>query len=267
MCRKVLTPVTTPSNTLSTPTDTIFEFDITKYQISFDEKINQLTSKLDSKITSIRKEFNETAKSIKSVCVELNTDLGKIVAAHNVAIKSLQNSMAENKNAIDILNANIENNNNICIQQSVKEIEDRLARKRNFIILNIPESKSPSELVKKSDDIKEFTNLIKSTDSAELVEIAGNVNLIRIGKISNPAKPRPIKVICKNSTDCEFILQSLWSFKKKPETLSILQTIYFSKDKTKLQQEDFKKVKEDLMNRMKNGEKNLGVREPWTNFV
>ncbi|XP_044019223.1 uncharacterized protein LOC122859596 isoform X2 [Aphidius gifuensis] len=172
MCRKVLTPVTTPSNTLSTPTDTIFEFDITKYQISFDEKINQLTSKLDSKITSIRKEFNETAKSIKSVCVELNTDLGKIVAAHNVAIKSLQNSMAENKNAIDILNANIENNNNICIQQSVKEIEDRLARKRNFIILNIPESKSPSELVKKSDDIKEFTNLIKSTDSAELVEIA-----------------------------------------------------------------------------------------------
>lgn len=140
-------------------------------------------------------------------------------------------------------------------------MEDRQRRKNNIMIFNVAESASDSHADRLEHDNTAIHELFSLTKSDNIIQLKNNSKITRVGKFIPNSKPRPVKIICNNESECHSIIQELWKLKKDQNLKQVLSQISITRDKTQMQQANFKAAKIDMLDRMKRGEKNLYIRE------
>lgn len=128
------------------------------------------------------------------------------------------------------------------------EINDRMYRSKNLIIYNVPES--GSNILE--EKILEDKNIVKGIFTK--LELENNIDHIKVTRIGRPGgqKPRPIKVIM---SDAQEVISAVKAKAK------LYQTNYrLAMDQTKMQQEEYKKARVEMEERVGAGEDNLMIR-------
>ena len=139
------------------------------------------------------------------------------------------------------------------IDQAVYEKIEKEKRKNNIIIVNLKESTKKSEEGREKDDTKSVKTLL-----SKMVKIKdGDLKEAPVRLGDKGSKPRVLKVVLKNETLKREVL-------KKAPSLNVdvpfEKRVYINQDYTKRQRENHKKLREELKQRLKNGETNLGIR-------
>lgn len=256
-------PTTSSAGSSAGSQESLFNFDISKYQVELDAKIAELSSKFDFTIQSLRENFEKTALDIKNTCISMNTKLTLTISKHSSDILNIEKTLKSNSDDIKRILSKPENNNNSTdtVQCSISEWEDRQTRKKNFMIFNMDESTGPSPQECLIKDREIIDNLISHSGDVNVIESAQDIRIMRVGKLVMVNKPRPVKIICKNENTCNLILQTLWNLKKREDMKVQLARAFFSKDKTPMQQQNYKEAKLALLEKTENGTRDLCIRE------
>lgn len=123
------------------------------------------------------------------------------------------------------------------------EVNERARRASNIIIFNIPQSKSAVLQERIDNDRDHVQNLLSTLGLAE--ENHKILKVLRIGRLADD-KIRPLKVVF---TCPDVVYGILRNCNKLNST-----KIRISKDLTKLQQETYKKIRDEYHDRLKKGE-------------
>ncbi|KAJ3661635.1 hypothetical protein Zmor_006023 [Zophobas morio] len=157
-------------------------------------------------------------------------------------IKNLQQQVEQLTMKYDQLNKNIFNEDSV-----TNELQDRLNRAKNVIVYTVPESKSKETNVRIQQDSTAISKII--TEDLELSVNAKKV--IRLGKVVDSSKPRPIKIVCKDADDALDLLRNRGK---------CLNNIKLNNDLTPMQREKLKTLRNQLEERKSKGEKNLTLK-------
>lgn len=160
-------------------------------------------------------------------------------------INEMQSQIVELNNKLeDIKNIRNDNNMNINIPSNdvlsnelIQELHERQIRASNLIMLNINEPKKDNQKDRSEEDIMHVKQVITSTGVS-----VDDVKVYRLGKFTE-GKTRPIKVMLPNANLALSILKN---------RIKVKNVLIFS-DKTKLQQNYYKQVKERLKEINENG--------------
>lgn len=178
-------------------------------------------------------------------CRVLGNDLKDLKAL----IISLQNDIKELK----ARNTESDKANEYDFEEILQEIADRQKRKNNIILFNVPEqdqSKPVNEQLLTENN--QVMNIVKHVNpDVQLREVKS----IRLGAYS-PNKIRPIKLKLENENTVRQILSN----SKKIRSNAAFKKVYFSSDKTKKQIEHYKKIKQELTDRLNAGESNCRIK-------
>ena len=136
-------------------------------------------------------------------------------------------------------------------ETALNEINERIKRKKNLIIFGLAESNSQSSQERITDDKAEIQKIC----SGDCLELVNTWRSHRLGRNVVPGRPRPIKIICRSEEDAQQLLNSLISANKNKQT-----TVSVTRDKTKIQQDYYKKLKDELRQRQVSGENNIVIR-------
>jgi hypothetical protein len=181
-------------------------------------------------------------KLVKSLESKLTQQEDKLSKKLDEALKSLNNVILENNNLkekVTILEKKI------LIHEQVdlfNEIFDRDSRKCNIIVFNAPESKNSSE------DL----NLVNSVFSS-LNLSAKAINTSRLGNSSN--KPRPLRVNLPDTNCVDQILKSKSGLRNLPS----FKHLNIDIDKTKFQQQQYKEVLNEFLEKKNRGDINIRI--------
>lgn len=126
------------------------------------------------------------------------------------------------------------------------EMEERDRRKPNLIVSGIPEKADGSVNDRKQWDMEQVEALF-----GNLVDLNENVvkAIYRIGN-TNSAKPRLLKVVCRDVYTKRDLLSKAKNLRSEPK----YQNVYLNTDLTQLQQKENKKLREELQRRRNAGE-------------
>ena len=172
-------------------------------------------------------------------------------------IKTLTNDIDEKK-VMKIVKSEAPKPNNADIGSNMREIEDRNARKDNFMIFNAPEIESNLKNNVEKSNCQIANKILKLCGAGEQVTVE---QTIRLG--AKGGNSRPILVKLKN-IDEKRVLFKNFDAKMKTCTDKSIKGIKINHDFTKLQKTE--KTKLDLYNEAKESEKEDGkkykVRDP-----
>lgn len=129
------------------------------------------------------------------------------------------------------------------VENLLYELKERENRKFNFILFNCPES---------TTDINEIARNV--TDHCLGRETQSDLQVFRLGRVV-AGKNRPIKVICGSSGLASEVIR----FSKKIKTHNNLKHLSISEDRTPQQLQEYRKLKQQLDERIKAGETNLRI--------
>ena len=138
------------------------------------------------------------------------------------------------------------------LQETVNEIHDRKERERNFIVFNAPEPDTNLKDGRVREDLELVRNLCN--DVCELnVDVQNEITeVFRLGKKpTEEGRPRPLKVIMKDTEHKSRLFKQLWKLRDADEKFRALS---LQNDLTKKEREGEKK----LMNEAKANEANEG---------
>lgn len=133
--------------------------------------------------------------------------------------------------------------------EAADELEERKKRANNLIIINVPESSKLNQIEKIQDDKIQITNILNKIDSN--IEI-NSINTLRLGSM-RPDKPRPVKVILKNSTEAINIL-------RRKNFYLTNSTVKIFSDQTPNQRKFLSDLRQELETRIKGGEVGLTIK-------
>nr|CAH7757456.1 unnamed protein product [Callosobruchus chinensis] len=178
------------------------------------------------------KEFGNEFKDVKSLIIKLQEE-----------IKSLKEKCITSNCTKD----------GFSMEEVIQEISERNERKRNIIILGVPEQDPVHDSATRvAKDKTEVSNILRAVTPA----LAGlDVKPIRLGK-PTPGKHRLIKVTLKEDNQVIELLRAAKNLKGNPAYKSI--SIF--PDRTPMQIDNYKKLKLELDQRTANGEQNLKIR-------
>lgn len=214
----------------------------------------------------------ENTKMKTDISVNITTEVGKIqesieafrssienrisvVEGDNIIIKRqmsiLEDKVKVNADRIDILADNTPANKEFILE----EVEERIKRRNNIILFNVPESTQDNREARSAADAAFVTSLCTTllTDSAPLSQS-------RIGKYS-PAlqKPRPLKIVFANSNSTDLTIKNFIKFKKanqQPQDLN-LRNLIMARDRTPSQLAQHRTTREEFQSRTAKGENNI----------
>ena len=139
------------------------------------------------------------------------------------------------------------------IQDALEEQRAKESKKLNLIIVNLRESASANLQEAKEDDKKATEELIKEILPEDDIEIQ---NPIRLGKRQLGNKPRLLKISVSDE-------KTKWNIIKNSQKLNQngrrQHKIYINPDQTQKEREEYKKLKEELDRRTKEGEPHLKI--------
>jgi len=143
-------------------------------------------------------------------------------------------------------------NNSFDNEFIINEINDRNSRATNLIFYNIEECDSNQSVDRIAHDINQINNTIKSIGvDSEIVPL----KVIRLGRYQS-GKLRPIKAVFSTSTNTFDILKN----KRKLSLHVPPSRINISSDRTLLQRDSMKKLRDELAARSSNGETGLIIK-------
>lgn len=139
-------------------------------------------------------------------------------------------------------------------EKVIQEVSERNKRKCNIIIYG------RSELINKNktEQSEADTVFVKDVLTALNIGDLGYLKPIRLGKY-DPTKQdrrRPIKITLSSEEDVVSVLRASKSLK----TTDPWKNIFISRDRTKMQNELYKSVRNELHERLSNGEQNLIIK-------
>ncbi len=101
----------------------------------------------------------------------------------------------------------------------VRELEEREKRKLNLIVYDLPESKEGNAHSRPDADM----TLLKDTIETEIEKEIEIIEAVRLGKIFENGKPRPIRILLQSKEDMELLLNKVKSLKTPVIRLQKLQ--------------------------------------------
>ena len=188
-------------------------------------------------------------EGIKKGAVEAKIDrLQEMISVLTAKIERLENG-SDGTNLEDKIEKMLDKK----LAEKLEEKSEREDRKNNLIIVNLPESKMTTVEDRKKDDIKQLMDLVKEQNpelESETLE-----EPVRLGKVGG-TRPRLLRVKVKSQeVKTEFLKVRL-----NAEGVSQDKRVYINPDYTPAERENNKKMREELKNRIKNGEKDIGIR-------
>lgn len=180
-----------------------------------------------------------------SKCRVIGNDLKELKAL----IISLQNDIKQLKAG----NVQLETNPDADFEDILMEISDRQKRKNNIILFNVPEQDQSKPVTEQREsDKQEVMDILSIVDPSAL---EANVKPIRLGVFSE-SRTRPIKLSFQNEDTARKFLKNA----KKIKTNAKYKNVNFSADKTKKQIEYYKKIKQELNDKINAGETNCRIK-------
>lgn len=126
------------------------------------------------------------------------------------------------------------------------EIKDRLVREKNFIMYNAPDS------IDANSTDKVFLQQLLANSNLQIPFDTENFKTVRLGKKYKEGEIRPVKISMDNA---EYVH---WFYHNKNRIFD--DTINIKGDSTKAQQEQYKKLKAELVKRINEGETGLKIK-------
>ena len=146
------------------------------------------------------------------------------------------------------------------IKEIVNEEKEKEKRAGNIIIRGFPESDKDDETEAREDDLITVKQLLQQILPAENI-VGEIVDLHRLGRRreGSEARPRGIKVIMKRDSH---IKEKIFKAKESRQKINRkFPYLKFFPDRTKLEQEKYHLLVQDLKERSNNGERNLMIRD------
>lgn len=169
--------------------------------------------------------------------------LGKDLKELKALILKLQNDIKELKEG---KNTNL-NSQDWDFEEVISEISERQKRKNNIVIFNVPE---PDQRKSTAEQKDLDGNVIKDIMGVVVPDLSNtNFKAYRLGFFTS-SKIRPIKVIYENDHSVRKILKN----SKQLKASRTFDKLIIAADRTKKQNEYFKKVKQELADRTNAGE-------------
>lgn len=156
-------------------------------------------------------------------------------------IDTLENKLRGVSEGDNRLNAN---------EEILQELSDRQRRKRNIVLFNVPEKENGEN--RNAEDSATIKQILNEVDPIINTSIT---NAWRLGKFSKD-KNRPLKVILENESIVGIVLRKA----KNIKTSEKFGRISISADRTPMQINAYKKVKQELDNRISMGETNIRIK-------
>lgn len=198
------------------------------------------------------KELTSDIQDIKSSTLEIASKHGQM----KTQLSQLETKILHGENKLMSLESDFKElklkpvssfNNQLCLnEQIIREIQDRKKRENNIILLGIPEQTSYSVEQRVLKDESEVLYIISQISK----DIPKPVKIFRIGKFI-PGKMRGLKVCFDKPEPAMQLLRS----KDK-----IASNIKIYSDQTPAQRDYFLKTKNELNNRISNGEKDITIK-------
>ena len=206
------------------------------------DRLEDLYTKLDD----IKKELKE----------ELASQKKNINAKIQSYAEVVSNENNETTNAITNINKNL---NSVKTKIEIKSDHDNEKRSRdqkalNICVFNIPESDAESVEDQYKDDVTKFQNILSNKVPIRKDDVKA---FFRIGKERNSSKPRPI-VIKLSNEDIRLKLLKLRNLQYNDDSQDY--NIYINPDRTKKEQEIYRKLLSELKERRSKGEENIAIR-------
>lgn len=183
----------------------------------------------------IASEYNKMQEVVQTITNQHKITRDKITALEN-DIVSLKSQTAPSPNASSIPSQN----------EFMYEIQDRLQREKNIIMIGIPETHNVDPNLRKMHDIEEANKLLKIAYQ----ECPTPVRAQRLGKY-DANKPRLLKIVFQESDIPKYLLKNK---AKLPSTVRIYS------DQTATQRSYLQNIRDELKRRVENGETNLKIK-------
>lgn len=226
-----------------------------KMKEEFDSLRNEMRSFLskfstiqNESVASIRQDMNE----IKEQLAGIKTSMDKVIEDQEKMkqdIENLKSLCSKNELKIQSLQSSSppsqSNVSTFSYEEMIVECQERITKRNNIIIFNIPEPSSKNSNERLEYDKNEVSKIINTIAD----KCCQPLKIFRIGKY-NPQKPRPLKVCFENA---EVALQILRNKNNQTEF-----KIY--SDQTYKQRKHLTQLKEELLKRQQAGEQNLVIK-------
>ncbi|KAL0849834.1 hypothetical protein ABMA28_011773 [Loxostege sticticalis] len=223
------------------PLEYDYKSDLEDFRNEIKNLIKESISTQTLNITKLGKEMKEEIKDLKHTTEELtkeykklNDNVMNIICEH----ESIKNKINTIEDDLKELKKNPKDNHQhktATQHEMIQEIQDRLQREKNIIMVNLVEENDKNTTSDSDTDLEKAYNILKS---------------IRLGKILGN-KPRPLKLIFENTETPKHLL-------KNRSKVSANTKIY--SDQTPAQRKYLQNLQTEMEQRAKNGESNLKIR-------
>lgn len=192
------------------------------------------------------KDFKSTTENLTQEYKKVNKALENITTEHKKTqdkIETIENDLSQLKNRHSNSQTQIHDNEHDIIQ----EIQDRLQREKNIIMVGLPEKNDKNATERHNQDYDEVHKILKSIDR----DCPKPNKILRLGKY-NADRIRPLKIIFETPDTPRYLL-------KNRSKMSDNSTKIYS-DQTPVQRKYIQSLQAELKEREKNGETNLSIK-------
>lgn len=199
-------------------------------------------------------QFGELKSLIQSLKTEFSNNLLVLNQEINDKITNLKNEFSEFKTEMDkrLVSTDVSNND---MDDIVEELAEQHARKQNIIVFGISEQspETGADLRIEADKV-ELSSVLKScVPTMDLSTMRPH----RLGRYSpTQSRPRPIKVTLASVSDVHSLIKNTNKLKNTPN----YSKISISYDRTPKQLSTYKKLKQQLNDRISSGENNITIK-------
>jgi hypothetical protein len=201
--------------------------DLRTFQKSTSTEIKALHLSMDSKFSEIKASMLSLTSQISQLKEEnasLRTDLIDL----SKRVKDLESTSSKDAYTD-------------CLPNLLQELSDRENLSRNVIVHGIPESSSSQLANRLSDDAK----LLSETFQPFMTPLPTNLKSIRLGKPNNRG-PRPLKVFLSSKDVALKLISDFNSFERSQSPNDVPNPISISRDRTKQERENIKRIYAEL---------------------
>lgn len=209
--------------------------------------LEKILNKIDTLAT--RSDLKTLSEDISALRAEV-TNISSTMAEALPRISKMEVEVKTLKNEINDLKSS---SASAPISEVYSEFVDRTSRQSNVILYKIPESTSSSVMDKKTHDQDLLAKIFVSIGFT-----VPSFTFHRLGK-SNSSSPRPVKVIFSNPAYVNDFFKS-FSQERIAEVDTLLSQVTSSRDRTPGERTYLKKLRSELDERLKRGEKGLTIK-------
>ena len=210
------------------------------------EKIHDLMSK-NASIDWYCQTCKNEIKTLKQENVKLKEEnelLRKRLAAVEIKVEAIKTEIKEE--LLCVVNTKVQQI--LEDVKNVKEQDEKKLRENNLVLYNVPESEKNESNDRKNEDNSFCNKLFRNGVQINDFSI---VQVIRLGKVRNDNRPRPLLVKCGNSREKWSILRNAKNLKHCSENL---KKVIITPDMTKSERDVEKQLRDELREKRENGE-------------